>query len=685
MKMKIHRGVIPFALIWALAAFLPTAREAARTLKVQTTPPLVATKTLRQSSSDPVAIVWSLEEDLLLQSGNQKADLDKWDALIVRYPTKTWIAAARLRVVPIWGLAYSKASSPKPSQLRKRRLAEAIGIAVRAAKVEPDNAFWPWTEAAFHFELGQNAEGIKSVERIEKTKRLEDYAQSISSARLKWWTEHDNPTWEERSTLLYYQDTYAQWTTFRYAGDAAAREVARAHRRGDDQSALRIAGAVLHANDIFHRDSGGFIGGLIAQENGRNVLGELFGTKLRSQDRNYEGRQLYARRVQQRWIALCRAKGCSDLAGRADWLLETDTFNNEYFGDLWMQAGLKAPWGVVGGFAPYALLALAGWCFTLALVWLCGVGLLRRGTQASEAQTPSPTRGQIATCANFGFWSLATTWLAVGAFKGGELLTMLTPGFGGSDFADSPGRKWVTVVVLFAFLCWLLPVLFTNWKRGRRFRWVRSAKEARALGRKFGIARLVAWLLFFVFAAVVSSNGRGLWDDTPFQIGISAPLALVCMGAALALENVRFQRAGRGIPRLRMEGDIAPTVGTRAWQWLRNGMVLIAVACFYVSFLGAGADFSPLLSAIGLPVGIVAVGAAVGINRRLGHGDGFAFRLAVGSAGVLSLAFSLAFVLLALGAWPIRAEMNRQLAHRLTVKEADWIQEQVSKNPSPSS
>jgi len=69
------------------------------------------------------------------------------------------------------------------------------------------------------------------------------------------------------------------------------------------------------------------------------------------------------------------------------------------------------------------------------------------------------------------------------------------------------------------------------------------------------------------------------------------------------------------------------------------------------------------------------------LNGRIGRGDGFGFALLARSAGVLSLVWSVVFLVAALAAWPLRAELNHQLDRRLAMREEDWMKEQLRKYP----
>jgi len=199
--------------------------------------------------------------------------------------------------------------------------------------------------------------------------------------------------------------------------------------------------------------------------------------------------------------------------------------------------------------------------------------------------------------------------------------------------------------------------------------------------------RAIAWLLFLLFAVLVASNGRGLWDDTPLQLPVSASLATAGLLCALCLETIRLRRAGRGLVRLHLEGAVSPlSHAESALRIARSGAWIIGALCLFLvaSAFIATIHTPPLSQELAVPFGVVALAVEVTLRRKIG-GDGFGWRLAARSAGVLALAWSFTVIILALCVWPLRVELNRQLEHRLSMSETDWMREQLQKFPPPHS
>ncbi len=697
---RISSGALAFALIWALACFLPPVREAARVISLW--PRFLSAsyssptqeKWTRPVEADPRLLEWRLE-DKIFQTSHQRAQtLREFDALAARFPRELWIRAERVRFAS-WGRldlnAENGARRTGATQLSPRQLKEAASVATQAERADPDNAFWPLSEAVFRFALGQKAPGVAAFERAGACSRFEDFNQSTRRARIQLWEEHDNPSWEEK-TMVFYQIFFPQLTPFHDASKAASREALRARHNGQPRRAVAIEAAVLSANALLRRGSDSTLAGLVAEAAGRESLQTVLGVaKLLGDRASYpDERQKQGQSLARAWAAFARANGRSDLAGRAAWVAEPSvtTKTNEFWGqDLWAQFGLPAPQGQVAAQAPTILLALAVYCFALALVWLTGrIGarLFKRGA-SPQKQSESPTRGQIVACANFGFWALAGALLV--AIRTGWASPLLgrDPFFAlYSSIGNSSPLPSVLLLATLVLGCWLLPVAFTSWKRNRRFRWVRPAREVRALPRYFRRSRVFAWLAFFVFTFFVASNGRGLWDDTPFQLSLSVPVTLASLFCALVLEGIHFTRSGRTLPRLRLEGEVPPALrAQRALRLALSGSWLVAVFCFGFVLVNYGSAFDlPPLAAFSMTlVGLSAVLFALASRRKIERGDGFAFRLATRSAGVLSLVWSFVFLVAALAVWPLRVELNHQLDRRLAMREEDWIKEQLRKFP----
>jgi len=680
---RFPRGVALFTLVWALALFSPATREISRSV-----PLLLQTQTYWQvppslPDDDPITIEWNLEEAALPTASNIKT-LHQMDTLATRYPTQLWIPAMRLlqtvKVADVIEPTTGKPQKNKKQPLDAHKLEQAAQIAAQAARRDPDNSFWPWMEASLRFSLGQKERGVAAMERAGKAPHFDDYLQSTLQARLELWKKHDTPTWEQRIGL-WASVLYPQIQTMQQASGAAATEAANARGEGDNLRAIKIDAALLHANQILRRDSVPLIGSLVAEANGFQVLDELFNARTTRAISNVDERVKLGGDLRKQWREFVRSNGRNDIGSSADWLVEPSVAHvqNFYFDNWpWRAFGLPQSKGQFAVLSPLLLFSLAMLCAFLGSAWTIGV---LASLRLNNGKTPS--RGQVATCANFGFWSLLGA--GVVAYRSDSLLNIFQP-FWFSSENQTPLP--FLLISGFALACWLFPVAFLGWKGSRRFKWVRPQREACALPRNFGRIRVAVWLLFGIFCGFVATNDVGTWDGTPFQLPISATVATLCFLGIIALEIVRIRRSGRGTLRLRLEGETPPrSTVPFPWKLARLGAWLVAIICAVFSLVNVDVGSGALVDAefYYFPLCILATGVALIINRKVKPGDGFAFRLATRTAGVLALAWSVVFLLASLAAWPLRAELNRQLDRRLSMREVDWMKEQIAKFPPENS
>jgi len=676
-------GVALFTLLWALALFLPPTREISRSVPLLLNAPSDFQVPAALPDDDPIAIEWKLEEAALTTTPNIKA-LHQMDALAARYPTQLWIPAMRLlqtvRLAVVLDPLTGEPQENRKQWLDTHELEQAAQIAARAERRDPDNSFWPWMEAALRFSLRQKARGGAAMERAGRAPRFDDYVQSTLQARLALWGKHDNPTGEQKIST-WAGILYPHLSAMRGASTAAAIEAADARSQGDNLRAIEIDSALLRANQVLRRDSFVVIGDLVAEANGFSVVNKLFDEGTKNTPSNLEQQEKRTVALREQWIRFARANGRSDVAPDADWMVKISVrreTNNFFDNDIWRIVGMTPQKGLLSFLAPLVLFGLAILSFFFAFVWVGGSLLSLRPSDGL-----SPSRGQIATCANFGFWSL----LGVGivAYQvSSNLNTFPFLGFTDESLTPLP----FLLIIGFALACWLLPVAFLGWKGTRRFRWLRPQREARALPRNFGRIRVGLWLLFGIFCGFVATNDVGTWDGTPFQLPISATVAMLCFLGIIVLEAVRIRRSGRALLRLRLEGETSPrSTASFPWQLARAGAWLVAFVSgvpALMEVLGRP-DYTIAPPSFQIPFCILATGAALFLNRKINHSNGFAFRLATRTAGVLALAWSVVFLFASLAAWPLRAELNRQLDRRLSMREVDWMKEQIARYPPENS
>ncbi len=690
---KIPLGVKLFPLLWALALFLPPVREMARTIPFYRNTRSIYNDSVPDNlpPDNPTAIEWNMEA-----SGTRVEDLRALDALAARFPEQRWVVAARLRRT--CGLALSlhlddgtaAKQGNKPSVLDAEELERAAQVAAAAGKQEPDNSFWPWMEAFFRFALHQNEAGAACMERAGSASHFDDYTQSTVRGRVALWKQCDHPAFEEKIGV-WVGILFSHFAPMRATCRAAAYQALLARKRGDNARAVRLGAAILRANKGLYDDSWAVIGSLVAQAGVIASLEILLAEPLpksatppggviqhksggappiaaMSPDAVAQHRQ----KLKAKWAQFARANGRPDLATDADWMALPPVTQSlaAYYGQaIWALFGLPPSQGHIAALAPLLLFWWWAFCFSSATVWLVGAFLAWRGNEGATS-----SRGQAVACGNFGFWALVGAFFV--AIQSGWMPGVLLEFWGQSD--DAPTQPTAFYISVLALACWLVPVAFVAWKRDRRFRWVRPLYPKPDNSRA---ARRGAWMVAGVTGLIAALM---LWEyPSGWHPAVLFFVCAIVSFASLVLALVLTAgRVTKTWPRLRLEGARpARPVAPLTWRMARVGAWLGALWCLSSSLMAGTLDLPPLVASLQVPLGILLIVAAVWMGRKIGRGDGFAFRLATRTAGVLSLAGSAAFLVLALAVWPLRVELNHQLDRRLSMREGDWIKEQLAEFP----
>ena len=223
--------------------------------------------------------------------------------------------------------------------------------------------------------------------------------------------------------------------------------------------------------------------------------------------------------MRESWTQFVAFHNRPELADKANFLTDSPVdsiFRELYANDENAQIeiyGLRSPLGDFTSAAPYIMVVLATIIVVGALFWLGGLAL-----QFGQEQ---PTRGQIAVCANFSFWLFAFSLIVVYVIYG-------------YHFDPAKGSVWglskvVPAIGALAILCWLLPVEFIGWFRGR----VQAKREPNAPA----LTRLKLWLIrllwFIALASLVLMGFTIFWEGTALDIGtfnfVAVTMALVAM------------------------------------------------------------------------------------------------------------------------------------------------------------
>jgi len=295
-----------------------------------------------------------------------------------------------------------------------------------------------------------------------------------------------------------------------------------------------------------------------------------------------------------------------------------------------------------------AMLAFAG-----ALLWIFG-------TLWTSANSPAPTRGEIARNANFSFWSILGALALLWFWNVGGDFLWFSNEIMGSEDTVKPRDIASAAVPLVALLIWLLPVAWTTKKRG----FERSSTQLKAAQgfRVSFVLRALLWVLAVAFGLISFASGAQVWQNTILAFPIPLNIMSLCLLALLVLE-VRLWKTSETPTPLRRFVAVGFALFVLAVHapWVLNPW-------FRLSWW-----FLPALVVCGFALTFLPSRPNENSNRPLD----FFITSASRSAGVLAVALSAFFLLGALSVWPIRAKMNRQLERRLAIGERVWMAEQL--------
>ncbi|RYG73434.1 hypothetical protein EON80_03265 [bacterium] len=390
--------------------------------------------------------------------------------------------------------------------------------------------------------------------------------------------------------------------------------------------------AIIGAATVFRENTNTFIGTLNATNAVQRTLNEInkaFGLKGEKPGHSISERHDQLLLLAKDFGGIARRFGRDDIAGRA--LSEAQAplpSLHLWNGDWWDGFGVESPWSRVAFQANTFGTALGCWAFGFGLLWLMGqvcFNWLKR-KDGNFIQKGTLSRGQVTSSTSFTVWA-TLGFCALAAYCGTGFP------FGGVGWVQS--LDLTTNEMLFdgfsktlpysAPLLWLLPVPFLMWSRN----WVLTrlpkvaAPTPLPVPHRVQLLRRALWLFTLCTIGLTATNGYSLWDGTLFQWLVSPLLAWSCCLVVICFEIYRALR-----------------FQTFAFNRLRLGKIHQEQ----------------------LP------------NRWL-----FAGRLLVSTSGVLSVVWSLLFLIGALGVWPIRATMNRTLEHRFAIGEVKWLEEEKAR------
>ena len=185
------------------------------------------------------------------------AYFDQYDALERQFPNSLLVRAQHLRDVTM--LTY--VSDPGTEKLifpantlvlkydspaSNRALEEAIRVAREGARLQPDNAFFPWMEAIFQFALERPDAALRALELAAKCSTFDDYTFRSLDERTRLLRRLRTTGWEDDLTE-WANTIFPHLSLMRSVARAASWQMQLARKRNDKPAAFRWAAATARA------------------------------------------------------------------------------------------------------------------------------------------------------------------------------------------------------------------------------------------------------------------------------------------------------------------------------------------------------------------------------------------------------------------------------------------------------
>jgi hypothetical protein len=259
-----HIGIALFAAIWLVVLIVPTLRLM---LRVQWEGHNASTA---RYSNDVRVLAKSAEAE---GGGPTKETVQKYDRLIQRFPNEAWLIANRLRFTAFSfsddRVAGDFEKLPESAPREKKNftpaeLAQAIAVAEKGQRLEPDNFFFDWMVAYFLFAGGRDKEALVALHKGAQKPRYDDhtlYDLQVSVAV----RELVRPLLAEEKIALSAAVLFSHLTKQRHVARLAVWEGVKAERAGDHPRALQIYSDIARLGARIRENSQWIIEGLVAE------------------------------------------------------------------------------------------------------------------------------------------------------------------------------------------------------------------------------------------------------------------------------------------------------------------------------------------------------------------------------------------------------------------------------------
>ena len=213
-------------------------------------------------------------------------ELRRLDLLIARFPQNAVLIAARLRLTlgrmangRIGGeMSDSKfqenqaAGKPSPERSEGKpnyspeELNQAIALAQRGGKLEPDNGFFDWIKCCFLIYAWRDESAWQALDAVAQKKRFDDHSLNEQNARMQALSAALNRPLllEEKIGDFFESLSYSQHGRYREVARIISWQSVKAQRAGDHKKSLRLIAGLARASARQRENSKTYIAGLVA-------------------------------------------------------------------------------------------------------------------------------------------------------------------------------------------------------------------------------------------------------------------------------------------------------------------------------------------------------------------------------------------------------------------------------------
>ncbi len=542
--------------------------------------------------------------------------------------------------------------------ISKEQLEKVIRIARDGARLEPDNAFWPWMEAVFQFSLRRDEAALQALQKAGNCARFDDGMNQTTRERVALM--------HRVQTADFNDDLAEMWGALfphlgrlRLAARAAMWQAKLALGRGDTARALQIAEIVQRAATPMARSRSSLITRLVGEAQ-CDIAWQQIVVYAGGKKQEFAGnsdpaqREAESRAIAEKFAAYARRNGRTDLAQDAlnlqasfnAWKLR-DALPNPDSNELLQASVSPARFHWLSA----QLLQLTVWS---AAVWLVTALLWRD-------KAPDKTRRATLICATF---CIGATGALLGvAIRLGAVKEVSSWASGDSPV---PNFDFESNLPLFLLLLWGMPLLAMSVLAAIRpgFR-----PEIRGARRLFiGQALLYAGL-FGSFWIVTDAVSQPLGNTIAGQLWPAPPLIFALFLLAACIFHIWRARSA-----------LNPSA------CLLSGAALLWAPVFIVSQHRLGATLLDGFGWVYVWVLVLLLSSVVWWAKEAGlkklARSPFVSELGTRSrltAATLALCSTLAYFALIFAAMPARHHAQEILNQYLEIGQVAWLENELAR------